>query len=262
MRTTKKILPLLLSLSFALAAGAQTTAADFQKNDCDGANHHLYAELDSGYVVLLDFVMFNCPPCITAGNALKTIHAQFEASHPGKVRFYSMGFMNNMSCPQMNNWKTEFGYTHTVFSGESSQVEYYGGMGMPTIVVLGGLQAHKVYYNHQGYTSAENTPIIDAINLAISESTTTGTNQPLGNSLFQVYPNPFSDALVIQMNQTHATHVVLADLGGREILRQAVSQEAGNIALTLPAGHLESGLYFISLFDGSRQTGIRKVVKN
>ena len=257
----KKILSLYLVFSFCLAAGAQTTAADFQKNDCAGTSHHLYAELDSGYVVLLDFVMFDCSPCVTATNGLKTIHAQFEASHPGKVRFYSMGFLNYMSCPQMNNWKTEFGYTHTMFSGESNQVEYYGGMGMPTIIVLGGLNAHKVYYNHQGYSTAENTPIINAINLAISESATTGTSQGLDNDLFQVFPNPFDDALTINLGQVQATHVVLSDLSGREILWRAVSPAVGNTTLTFPAGHPEAGLFFISLFDGNRRIGMRKLVK-
>ncbi|MCK6695645.1 MAG: T9SS type A sorting domain-containing protein [Thermoanaerobaculia bacterium] len=257
----KKILSFCIALVFCFSAGAQTTAANFIKTDCAGIHHNLFSELDSGYVVLLDFVMFDCSPCVTATNGLKTIHAQFEASHPGKVRFYSMGFLNYMSCPQMNNWKTEFGYTHTMFSGESSQVEYYGGMGMPTIVVLGGLSAHKVYYNHQGYSTAENTPIIHAINLAISESTTTGANQGLDNDRFQVFPNPFDDALTIILGQVQATHVILSDGSGREILRQALSPAAGNATLTLPAGHPEAGLYFISLFDGTRRIGMRKLVK-
>lgn len=257
----KKILSFYLVLSIGLTAGAQTTAADFQKNDCAGVNHHLFAELDSGYVVLLDFVMFNCSPCTAATNGLKTIHSQFEASHPGKVRFYSMGFMNNMSCPQMNNWKAEFNFTHTMFSGESSQVAYYGGMGMPTIVVLGGLNAHKIYYNHQGYSTAENTPIINAINLAISESSTTGTSQDLVNDPFHVFPNPFNDALTISWKQLQVTDVVLTDLGGREVLRQAVYPAADNSTLGISTVELEAGLYFISMFNENRRIGLQKLVK-
>ncbi len=257
----KKIALLCLASSLYLFSGAQTTAADFEKPDCAGTNHHLYTELDSGFVCLLDFVMFDCSPCVTATNALETIHAQFEASHPGKVRFYSMGFLNFMSCSQMNNWKTVNQYTHTVFSGESSQVEYYGGMGMPTIVILGGRTAHKVYYNHQGYTSSENAPLINAINLAISESSTSGANQLPGDEQFNAFPNPFDGALTVTVQTTQATHIVLTDLTGKEILRQDVPSGFSDATLTLPTGHLPAGLYFVSLMEGARQIGLRKVVK-
>lgn len=257
----KKILSLCLALALYCSSGAQTTAADFVKNDCAGASHHLFAELDSGYVVLMDFVMFNCLPCTTATDALKNIHAQFEASHPGKVRFYSMGFLNYMSCPMMNAWKTEFNYTHTVFAGESSQVNYYGGMGMPTIVVLGGLASHKVYYNHQGYSTAENTPIVNAISQAISESTTTGTQQAPAGDLFQVAPNPFGDILQLNLQTTEATQVVLTGPDGREVLRQAIAPGQKKLVLTLPASQLPAGFYFVYLLDENRPLAVRKVVK-
>lgn len=258
----KKIALLCIASTLYLFSGAQTTAADFQKPDCDGSNHHLFAELDSGYVCVLDFVMFDCAPCVTATNGLQTIHEQFKASHPGKVRFYSMGFLNFMSCNQMNSWKSINHYTHTMFSGESSQVEYYGGMGMPTIVILGGLAAHKVYYNHQGYSTSENAPIINAINLAISESITSGTHQLPGQEYFNAFPNPFGDALTITVQTAQATHLVLTDITGRQILRQAVPSGLTDATLTLPAGQLPAGLYFVSLMEGARQIGLRKVVKD
>lgn len=254
----KKILLFCFLFPFYFAVNAQTTAADFQKVDCAGVNHHLFAELDSGYVVLMDFIMFDCSPCVTATNALKTIHAQFELSHPGKVRFYSMGFLNYMSCPQMNNWKTQNNYTHTMFSGETSQVAYYGGMGMPTTVILGGGTAHKVYYNHQGYSTAENTPIINAINLAISESGTSGAGDPVADDAIRVFPNPFDASLTIALQTSRATHLVLSDLTGREIRRQDIS---GSAAFTLPADLLEPGFYVVSVWENNRLIGRRKLAK-
>lgn len=253
---------LCLALSACLSLDAQTIAADFQKQDCAGANHHLYTELDSGYVCLLDFVMFDCSPCVSATNALSTIHQQFEASHPGKVRFYSMGFLNFMSCNQMNNWMATNHYGHTAFAGDSYQVDYYGGMGMPTIVILGGLSAHKVYYNHQGHSPSENAAIINAINLAISESSLTGTSTVSTGVDINSFPNPFDDVLTLSAPSVRSTHFVMTDLSGREILRMDWNFGQESTGPTLPLAHLPGGLYFISLFDENRQIGMCKVVKN
>ncbi len=257
----KKILLCCAALAFCLSSGAQTTAADFVKNDCAGRNHHLFAELDSGYVCVIDFIMFGCQPCVTGTDALKAIHAQFEASHPGKVRFYSMGFLSSMTCNQMDNWKNANKYTHTVFSGETEQVNYYGGMGMPTIVILGGLAEHKVYYNHQGYSTGENTPIINAINLAISESNTSATSQLPGDKQFSVFPNPFDNAITVDLQSVQATHLILTDMAGLEVLRSPLSLEPGRTEITLPAGQLRPGIYFIGLLDGERRIGFQKLVK-
>lgn len=259
--TMKKILLICTAFTFSLALNAQTTALDFEKNDCAGTNHHLFAELDSGYVCILEFVMMGCQPCITAGNGLKTIHAQFEASNPGKVRFYSMGFQNTISCTQMNNWKTANNFNHTMFAGDKDQVIYYGGMGMPTVIILGGLTEHKIYYNNQGYTPSQNTAIINAINLAISESNPSGTKELLGKEHFNAFPNPFDNTLTVQVKDAQATHISLSDIAGKEILREGVRLETGSTEVNLATESLQPGFYFVSLYDGDRIVGLQKLVK-
>jgi len=256
-----KILLLCTVFAFSLATNAQTTALDFEKVDCAGKNHHLFSELNSGYVCILEFVMMGCQPCIVAGNALKTIHSQFEASNPGKVRYYSLGFQNSISCIQMNNWKTANNFNHIVFAGDADQVNYYGGMGMPTIVVLGGLTGHKIYYQHQGYSSSQNTPITDAINLAISESNVSGTHELLDKEHFNAFPNPFDNTLTVQVKDVQATHISLTDIAGKEILRQEVRLESGNMDVILTTESLQQGLYLVSLYNGDRHIGLQKLVK-
>jgi hypothetical protein len=118
-----------------------------------------------------------------------------------------------------------------------------------------------VYYNHQGYSTAESTPIVNAINLAIGESTTTGTNQPSAADLFEVRPNPFGDALQLRLQTTVATHVMLTGSDGREVLRQVISPGQDGMTLTLPAGQLPPGVYFVYLLEENRPVAVRKVVK-
>lgn len=256
-----KIPLLCTAFTLSLSLSAQTTALDFQKADCAGSNHHLFAELNSGYVCILEFVMMDCQNCVTAGNALKTIHAQFESSHPGKVRYYSMGFQQSIKCAHMNNWKTTNNFDHIVFAGDAEQVIYYGGMGMPTIIVLGGLTGHKIYYQHQGYSSSQNTPITNAINLAISESNVSGTNELLDKEHFNAFPNPFDNTLTLQVKDVRATHISLTDIAGKEILRQDVRLESGNMDIILATESLQPGFYLVSLYNGDRRVGLQKLVK-
>ncbi len=257
----KKILLFCTAFSFSLALSAQTVALDFEKTDCAGTNHHLFAELDSGYVCIIEFVMMNCQACVTAGNALKTICAQFDTSNPGKVRYYSMGFHNSISCTQMNAWKTTNNFNHAVFAGDAAQVNYYGGMGMPTIVILGGLTEHKIYYHNQGYNSSQNTPIINAINLAISESGSSGTNDLLDKSHFNAFPNPFVNLLTIELKDVQTTHITLTNIAGKEVLRKNVRFESGDVDEQLVTEGLQPGFYLVSLYNGDRHIGFQKLVK-
>lgn len=254
---------LLFCLFFAgaLHLKAQTTALDFVKTDCEGANHHLFTELDSGYVCIIEFVMMACQPCIVAAHGLETIHDQFELSHPGKVRHYTIGFLNSISCLQMKNWKTQNQLTSTIFAGDAQQVSYYGGMGMPTIVILGGLNQHKVYYNQLGYSSAENTPIINAINLAISESTTSAVAPEPGQTALGAAPNPFDNTLRVSFGSSDATHLVLTDLTGREVLRQDIAASAGTVEVDVDTQQLRPGFYVLGLYNGKQRIAHQKLIK-
>lgn len=259
----KKLLLFSILLNMGLLLNAQTTALNFETADCDGVNHHLFAELESGKVCILEFVMMGCQPCVTAGNGLKNIYAQFEASNPGKVHLYSMGFQNSISCTQMNNWKTANNFNHPVFKGDANQVNYYGGMGMPTVVVLGGLSGHKIYYQNQGYSSSENAPIAAAINLAISESpVVSGTGELQNDEHFTVFPNPFDNTLTIAIKEMSVTHITLSDIAGREIMRQDVPAGAGSSNVELLTESIQPGFYTVALYNGDQQTGLQKLVKD
>ena len=76
---------LLLSI---VVSKAQTTALDFNRIDCNGNSHHLYSELDSNNVVILEFIMLACNTCNDAGQDLTEMHSKLDIQFPGKVRFY------------------------------------------------------------------------------------------------------------------------------------------------------------------------------
>jgi hypothetical protein len=80
----KLLLVLTAVLMFAFIGQAQT-AVDFNVNDCSGINHHLFAELDAGKIVVISFVM-PCGGCIApTQNAYSTVQGYVV---PTRARLY------------------------------------------------------------------------------------------------------------------------------------------------------------------------------
>jgi hypothetical protein len=238
-------LPLLsLALMASMGLHAQTTALDFTAADCAGTEHHLFAELDSGYCVVIDLVMMNCPGC---GPATLALHNDVlpNVSDPSRVKFYSIGYTNSITCAQILDWRNALPLDHTVFAGMSSLTAYYGGMGMPTVVVLGGGTTHGVYYNHMGYNANQASPVIDAINAALADAV------GIGESLAQpvvLGPNPATHTLHMEGGYTA---VRVFDMQGRMVLQAPVHGETMDVSGLVP------GTYQMELSkpDGSRALG-------
>ena len=166
------------------------------------------------------------------------------------MKFYSIGYTNSITCTQMNDWKNTNGFSHDVFAGMSAQTTYYGGMGMPTVIVLGGGSAHTVFYNELGYSSADNSALITAINDALAAANT--VEEPISVTA-NVSPNPASDVLTIA-GETWTRARVL-DLQGREMLNAPLLNGRLEVA-TLPAG-----AYVLHLSDVSGSMGIARFEK-
>lgn len=240
----------LLSLAMltAAATSGQTNALDFTANDCDGNSHNLFSELEAGNVVLLELVMMGCQPCVTAGNSIKN-NVLPNVSDPARVKFYSIGFTNAITCAQMNNWKTTNGFTHTVFAGMSAQTTHYNGMGMPTIAVVGG-DDHAVYYSELGHNSSDNPDILAAIEAALAASV--GLSE-VATEEVAVHPNPVTDLLRFELGSW--TSAVVLDLQGRQVMSTVLT--AGMV----DASALQPGLFFLQLRDASGKTGIVRFEK-
>ncbi len=240
----------LLSLLCAVSIGAQaqTTALDFTANDCDGVSHNLFSELEAGKVVILELVMMGCQPCVTAAQSITT-NVLPNVSDPARVKLYSIGFSNSVTCAQMNGWKSTNGFTHTVFAGMSAQTTYYGGMGMPTLAVVGG-STHTVFYNDLGHSDSDNPAILAAIeqaldaNVGIAEANTTPV---------VLHPNPVTDVLTFE--RAAWTQARVLDLQGREVMN--VKMTTGR----LEVAHLPSGMYTLQLATSDGTLGTARFEK-
>jgi len=232
----------------------QSTAMDFTQTDCDGADHHLYSELDAGNVIILDYVMLNCAPCVAATNALVALTAPYELTHPGRVHIYSFAFLNSYTCEQIIQWKRDFNYNHAAFSEGEEQVSYYGGMGMPTIVVV-GTNEHNVFYKSIGYTPAIDDLIREAIDSGLLYNPT-GVDEKILSSKFRVYPTLFSDQLYIETAKEYTgAEIIIYDAFGRQVLISHVP-ESGRASI--PATRLSKGLYIARL---KSSTGISEGIR-
>jgi hypothetical protein len=250
-----RLLFILLSVLTLNDAFSQPIAMDFSTNDCMGTNHHLFGEMDAGKVVILDFVMLNCAPCIVATNALSEIVSGYEASHPGRVRIYSFGFLNSYTCEQMTAWQNSNKYEHSVFSGGEEQVAYYGGMGMPTIVVI-GTNEHNVFFKTVGYSATLDDKIRTAIDSALQYSPTGTGDMPADESRFRAYPTFFSDRITFEA-PSHGT-IELTDVLGR--ITGVYQVQNADVACINTENFLP-GLYFIRWSDDHGQEYVVKMFK-
>ncbi len=216
---------------------------DFTQSDCEGIPHQLYTEHDAGKVVILEFIMLNCAPCIVATHAMEALVAPYEATHPGRVVVYSFGFLDSYTCEQLQAWKANNAFSHPIFSTGEEQVSYYGGMGMPTIVVT-GTNEHKVFYNGIGYTPAHDAEILAAIDSALLYSPT-GIGEGSQKTAFRAYPTVFREELTVESDTPGEYSILkLSDPAGKTVLT-APFPASGTIRLH--SASLAPGMYFLQL---------------
>ncbi len=239
---------LALGCAWGVSAIAQTVGLDFTADDCTGTPHHLFSELDAGNAVVLDFVMMNCPDCAPATMAIAQDVIP-NTIDPARVIFYSIGFDDIITCPEINSWAAAGGVGHPVFAGMSEQTAYYGGMGMPTIVVLGG-GSHEVFYQHLGYSAGLNGIITNAIDQALLAPI--GVEE-IGDRTNIIGPNPVFNTLYFTGTYITAN---ISDLQGRVVLANAPL-----IGHALSLGVLAAGQYVVEFTAADRARAVHRIEK-
>jgi len=248
----KTICTLLLAsiLGLTVAKAQVTTAMDFKMNDCNGNMHHLFSQLDSGNVAIMEFFMLSCTPCIVAGDALEGMLLPLRTKYGNKIRYYQFGFTNSYTCAQITNWVNTHSYTSVPIDSGGVQVAYYGGMGMPTIAVVAG-KDHKVLWltdQNIAFHPSDTTAISNVISHFL-DSTFAGIQTIAGGiSNISTYPNPASDKLTVSLTaeKSGLLDLSLLSIEGKKIaefLNEKVSAGSWNKTFSLP--ELESGLYFL-----------------
>jgi hypothetical protein len=125
----------------------------------------------------------------------------------------------------------------------AAQVAYYGGFGMPTVVLLGG-NNHDVLFVTQNFTTGDTTTMRDLI---LNTFTAGTTELSMINSL-EVFPNPSTDVIHLSFNVPSNTEsfVELIDLDGKQVLVSEKTQlTEGLVQQELNVSGILSGSYLV-----------------
>ena len=248
----KRILLIFHLVLLSVTLKAQTIALDFNREDCNGVNHHLFSELDSNKVVILEFFMLACAACIYAGQDLNAMHTNLDIEFPGMIYFYNMGFDDAYSCNDISNWVTANGFNSTPFDSGAYQVAYYGGMGMPTVAVVAG-PLHEVLFLKSGFNTSDTAIIAAAIRNFYSISVVQENSDIF--SAVQLSPNPTSNFINLKfhLKESSTIKIEIVDYLGKvqKEVREA-DFGAGDFNQKIETSFLSAGLYFLKLQSNTK----------
>jgi hypothetical protein len=238
------------------------TPANFNANDCDGTNHDLFTELNSGKIIILIWVM----PCANCSGAMQTawnVANSYSISNPGKVFLYIADDVANTSCVSLTNWVNSYSVTanRTIFSNSVINMTDYGSTGMPKMIVLGGITTHSVYYNQNGGGNINSTGIQNAVNAAISDVTGIKENSS-DNYKAIVSPNPASSEITLsyEVKQAEKLSIEIYNLIGERVqtIENVSSNNKNEIKINVET--LSNGTYFFKINNGKESDNVKFLI--
>jgi hypothetical protein len=243
----KIVLSLLAVALFGQTISAQTTAMNFSGVDCSGANVNLFNDLDAGKAVVLFYYMPSCGSCPPEATKIQTMANAINVNYPGMVKGYAFPFQNSTTCSYSASWvvNNSLPLFQAMDSG-ATQVAYYGGFGMPTVVLLGG-PGHAKLWGTQNFVTADTTTMHDLI---IAMLTANINENATELTALNVYPNPANDMLNVNFTLANAGEVSieLLDLSGKLITSISKEQmELGAMQKQLNVAEIVSGSYLLNI---------------
>ena len=164
MKNINLYISIIVSIFTLTSYTAQTTAMNFSGIDCNGNNVDLFQDLDAGKSVVLFFYMPSCGSCPPEALKIQTMANNINAVQPGKVKAYAFPFQNSTTCSYSSGWVTTNGLPlYIPMDSGAAQVAYYGGFGMPTVVLLGGGSNHSVQFVTQNFVTSDTTTMHNLI---------------------------------------------------------------------------------------------------
>ena len=238
-----------VSIFTAQTTVAQTTGMDFNRKDCDGTNQHLFADLNAGNVVILEFFMNNCSSCITAASKINPMKSNILSQYPGKVKSYSIGYTNSYSKTLVKTWANTNSVGSIPMDSGSAQVAYYGGFGMPTIVILGGTNHALLGSPYIGFSTTDTTMMATDIRNYLNGTTAIKENTNLISEL-SVYPNPANTEAKVSFNLKSSAHLMieLIDITGKVVAKLVDEDvESGVVTKTINTSNIATGNYTLKM---------------
>lgn len=249
----KYFLSVTLAMLALLSANAQQTAMQFSGVDCNNNAVDLYADLNAGKAVVLFYYMPNCGSCPPPAQKIQTMANNIMNTYPGMVKAYAFPFQNSTTCSYSASWVTNNNLSlYAPMDSGAAQVAYYGGFGMPTVVLVGGTD-HRVLFSTLSFSTSDTTIMRDSILNLLNPS---GVNE-LGNVItgVKLFPSPAAQEMTVSMTVKQNTDLKLevVDILGKVVAtiynEQAV---AGTIRVTVPTGTYSNGVYFIRMRSGDK----------
>lgn len=244
-----------------LSVNAQTPA-NFNGNDCSGNNHDLYAELASGKVIVVAWVM-PCTSCLGPTLTASNVVQSYASSNPGQVLLYVADDAANTACSSINSWVNSNGITANATFSNSSVVESnYGTGGMPKIVVFGGGSSPATFFNQNGSAAGNSTALQSAINSALA----TGINDPASSvNSVNLFPNPANATSTISFvsEKSNEGNVTVYDQLGQKVMNVfSGAFIAGENKFEINTAEFSNGIYFIKIKDAEASRTIKLVVSH
>ena len=238
-------------MSIITVAKAQT-AMQFSGLDCSGNAVDLFADLDAGKAVILHFYMPSCGSCPPPAQKIQAMANHINAAHPGSVKGYAFPYQNTTACSYSSTWVTSNSLSalYAPMDSGAAQVAYYGGFGMPTVVLLGGLD-HRTMFKTLSFNTSDTTKMRDSILTMLGFPPSTAAinepNQPLPE--FNVFPNPSNDQVSINYNLKESSDLQISinDINGKQVAFISGENESGSITKQFSTAKLPDGNYFIRL---------------
>jgi len=230
----------------AVIGNAQTTAMQFSGLDCNGNSVDLFADLNAGKAVVVFFYMPNCGSCPPPASKIQTMANNVMNTYPGMVKGYAFPFQNNTTCSYSQSWVTNNNLNfYAPMDSGATAVAYYGGFGMPTVVLLGGSD-HRVMWSTQSFVTGDTTTMRDSILNLLGPAGINNFNPNI--SSVNLFPNPANQQIQLEMNVTHSADIkieVVNVLG--ETVREVynASTAPGVLRREISTGDLSNGAYFI-----------------
>jgi hypothetical protein len=201
-----KLIVLIFTLFCTSYINAQTTATDFDISDCFGNPHHLFDELDSGKVVIIDFVM-PCGACLYPSKTVYNIINNFRNNNPDRILFYLSDGFGNHNCDTLIVWaaNNHIDSSTIIVSTPTVNLIYYGYPGMPKIVVLGG-KSHHVFFNKDDGAAGDSIGLCVAIDSALNANNLITENVSIINKI-NLFPNPVKSKSTLSYSLTEISDI-------------------------------------------------------
>lgn len=225
---------------------AQQTAMQISGVDCNNNAVDLFAELNAGKAAVVFFYMPNCGSCPPPALNIQVMANNIMNTYPGMVKGYAFPFMNTTTCTYSSSWVSTNGLTmYAPLDSGATPVAYYGGFGMPTVVLLGGTD-HRVMWSTQNWQTLDTTIMRDSILALFAQVGIDDLNNTISG--VNVFPNPANDKIQVSMNvsQSAALKMELINILG-EVVTTVYNGNAtpGLLKTEVATDALSNGIYFI-----------------